>query len=403
MKLALNHTIGLVFSFVLAACSSGNGKGSEEATGGEGTISTKPSYASGGASNENAAAFFDVSSDGSCNLVVREETCAATAFETEYVPLDIYVMLDRSGSMCNCVDPVFNVQVCPDPNCRKSRLDAIREALDSFTKDTGSSGIGVGLGYFGHQPFGSADCNPQTYQSPSVAIGVLPDYSSTFMNSLNVANPVGETPTGAAIRGACTYAQSWKKQNLTHETVLLFVTDGKPEAPITCENGNGSCCPSLSDAVAAASDCNSGSTAIRTYVLGVGPYLSNLSEIAVAGGTKQAYLVEGGDVAGQVLAALNAIRGDAQIPCKFAIPTPEDGKTIDLTTIGLAYADSSCHSSVFRNVGSVSACNANGGYYFDDSNAPTEVRLCPSSCSQVSVAGGQLFYSVGCGWETPLQ
>jgi hypothetical protein len=263
--------------------------------------------------------------------------------------------------------------------------------------------MGVGLGYFGHQPFGAADCNPSTYESPSVAIGTLPQNQGAFQSSLDDASPIGETPTGAAIVGACSYARGWKKQNPTHETVLLFVTDGKPEAPITCESGNGSCCPTLKDAVAAASECNSGNTPIRTYVLGVGPYLSNLSEIAVGGGTKQAYLVEGGDVAAEVLNALNAIRGDAQIPCQFEIPKPENGDTLDLSQIGLAYADGGCNQTVFRYVESSTACTDAGGYYFDNADSPTQVMLCASSCRQVSATSGQLFYSVGCGWEPTIQ
>jgi hypothetical protein len=403
MKSAQISAIGLILSGIVAACSSESGKKDDSSVGGQVSIETNPTYTSGGGANSNAPAYFEVTSQGKCELVVREETCSAMAFETESTPLDIYVMLDRSGSMCNCVDPVFNVQKCPDPNCRKTRMDAIREALDAFTKDNQSSGIGIGLGYFGHQPFGAADCNPNAYASPSVEFGVLPEQASAFMSSLNTASPVGETPTGAAITGACSYARGWKQARPDHEVVLLFVTDGKPEAPITCENGSGACCPTLDEAVKAAAACNGTDTPIRTYVLGVGPFLSNLTEIAAAGGTNHAYLVEGGDVTNEVLAALNSIRGDAQIPCKFAIPKPESGRVLDLTKIGLAYADNRCNTSVFRHVESASACGSDGGYYFDEPNAPTEIRLCSSSCSQVSVAGGQLFYSVGCGWDTVIQ
>jgi hypothetical protein len=312
-------------------------------------------------------------------------------------------MFDRSGSMCNCVDPPNNNTPCPDPSCKKTRIQAIREAVSAFMSDTGSNGIGIGVGYFGQQEQGSADCRPETYAVPNVTISELPGNAVNVMTSLNAADPIGETPTGAAIRGACSYAREWKMAHREREVVILFVTDGEPKAPVTCPNGAGACCPSLVDANQAASECFGGEVKIRTYVLGVGPFLENLSQIASAGGTQKAYLVDSeGDVTQQVFAALNEIRGNATIPCDFALPKSDTTSSLDLNKVNIAYADSSCQGKVFYRVDSVSGCTSAGGWYYNNPTQPTRVELCPSSCQEISGPAGRLAFYVGCTTLTPL-
>jgi hypothetical protein len=180
--------------------------------------------------------------------------------------------------------------------------------------------------------------------------------------------------------------------------VILLVTDGKPEAPVTCNGGSGPCCPTLDDAIAAATDCRNGMPGLKTYVLGVGPLLDNLGQIAVAGGTDQAYLVSGGDVSTQVLAALNAIRAAATIPCQLRIPPPPQGQTINLDQVNVVYTTSSCQTEVIGYRDAPTSCDStNGGWYFDDVAAPQKVVLCDKTCSDVAVPGGQLLFSIGCG------
>jgi len=329
-----------------------------------------------------------------CTISVDGEACAGVSYEPEFTPLDIYVMFDQTGSMCSCVDPPLIGNPCPDPNCRKTRLEAIREAMSAFLADPASAGIGVGVGYFGQFPIGSANCQDSAYSQPSVTIAELPDNANAMMASLNSVAPTGETATGAAIRGACSYASQWKKSNVAQrKVVILLVTDGLPEAPVSCPAAN--CCPTLADAVAAAQSCLTGS-GIQTYVLGVGPYLDNLRQIAASGGTNDAYLVGSGDVSAEVLQALNMIRGAASIPCSLKIPPSSTGQPLAYNQVNIAYADSKCQGTIYPNVPSVASCGANVGWYYDDAAAPTHVELCPTSCDQVSTAGARLMFTVGC-------
>src|SRR5204863_9451152 len=115
---------------------------------------------------------------------------------------------------------------------------------------------------------------------------------------------------------------------------------GKPEAPVTCSTGSTGCCPTLADAVAAATDCRNAKPGLKTYVLGVGPLLDNLGQIAVAGGTDKAYLVSGGDVSAQVLAALNEIRAAAAIPCQLQIPPPPAGQSLNFDKVNVVHTTS---------------------------------------------------------------
>jgi hypothetical protein len=261
--------------------------------------------------------------------------------------------------------------------------------MDLFLHDAKSTNISFGIGYFGSQPLGQALCDAASYETPSVAIA--PGQADRIVASLDAAEPTGETPTGSALRGACHYAQKSKHGNPGHSVVILLVTDGIPETPLS------NCGSNLTDAVQAAARCaEDGTTPIKTYVLGIGQALSNLNQIAVAGGTKQARLVDGGDVARSMLAALNEIRGDAAIPCQLEIPPPPKGGTLDLNQVNVNICDAAGKPQSTLNVASAAECGSSAGWYYDDPQNPQKVMLCKASCDTVSTSGAQLYYTVGC-------
>lgn len=309
--------------------------------------------------------------------------CVGSLYSGRAVGLDIFVMFDESGSMATKDDGTT------------MRMDAVRGAVGSFLQAPESAGLGVGIGYFGSQPLSCActSCRADDYATPAVPLGALPGQSASLIASLAAAEPTGETPTGAAVRGACSYARQAVAARPGHEVVVLLVTDGEPQAPLT--SAKGTCNPTLEDAVAAANECRTGSTPIRTFVLGVGPSLQKLNQIAAAGGTSQAYLVESGGGA-EVLQALNRIRTDAQIPCALQLPQ-SSAAALDLDTVNLVYADEACTMTTIGMVQGAAACSPQvGGWYYDDPARPTSIRLCDTSCNQVSGPGGQLKVSVGC-------
>jgi hypothetical protein len=315
-------------------------------------------------------------------LPAGERTCAGDSYMGQGLPVDIHLMFDQSGSMAIKDDGTT------------MRLDAVRGAIDQFVRSPDSRDLGVGLAYFGHQPLmcGCTSCNPADYARPAVPVAGLPGNASAIMGSLSAIEPTGETPTGAAIRGACTYTRSRKQADTGRNPVIVLVTDGEPKAPVSASKGG--CNPTLEDAVAAASEC--AAAGIKTYVLGIGPSLQNLHGIARAGGTGEAYLVANGGGA-DILKALNSIRQDAMIPCNLQIPGAGSG-TVDLQKVNVLYSSAACSSAqTFLNVKQPDGCDLQkGGWYYDDPARPTSIQLCPASCEAVKAPGGQLSVSVGC-------
>lgn len=319
--------------------------------------------------------------------------CAGESYEGENIPLDIYIMFDQSASM-GCVieaqQPWDTANECCAESCGQvPRIDPVRQALGTFLGDPASAGISVGLGFFGNMPLGSTSCDENNYSNAAVGVGLLPGHAAEVLDSLNSVSPTGETPTGAAIRGACNYMTAWHEQQPGHKKVILLVTDGVPEAPIS--NG---CDPTVPDAAAAATECLNGTPNMPTYVLGVGQALQNLNQIAAAGGTDQAYLVDS-DVENSVLAALNAIRADAIIPCTLEIPTPSNGATLNYNQVNLGICDASHENVQTFYVESEADC-AQGGWYYEESGSGRVIQLCDATCETVAVSGSKLFFSLGC-------
>jgi hypothetical protein len=353
-------------------------------------------FSSGGQSADAAAGASTTNVCGSADL----SGCIGQRYAGEQIPLDIYIMFDVSCSM-SCPAEETGPGLCctggPNP-----RIDQVRNATTAFLKDPASAGMGVGIGYFGYMPAGQTSCDPSRYSSPSVPIGTLPGNADALVKSLNAAQPTGETPTGAAIRGACTYASQWQAKTPGHKTVVLLVTDGFPEAPLTSQTG--ACTPTIQDAVQAATTCSTFSPPLPVYVVGVGAQLTNLGDIAAAGGTKQPFIVGGADITQQVIDALNQIRALAQIPCRITLPPAPAGTTLKLDEVNVGHCDTTGQASVFNYVTEAASCDAtSGGWYYDDPNAPQQIVLCGSTCNLVNTPGGSLFASVGCKTQTNIR
>jgi hypothetical protein len=376
---------GLLVATALTSCSHKNGDGSSGGAGADGGGLPAPDGAFGFSPHDVMASGGPGSVPGVSGaygcLENQQGACAGKLYKGQTLPTDLFVMFDQSGSMLKRDDGVT------------TRMDAVRAAVDQFMRAPESSGLGIGIAYFGFQPLACkcTSCNPADYATPRVPIGMLPDQANAIMGSLNGIQPTGETPTGAAIRGACMYARGRKAAEPNRNIAILLVTDGEPEAPLTSTTGT--CNPTLDDAVAAAGECTA--NGVSTYVLGVGPSLDNLNKIAAAGQTRSAYLVANGGTPG-IVQALASIRSDAMIPCAMQIPSVGSGAVIDYQKVNVVYADAACKVSTFTYVETMASCTQAGGWHYDNAMNPTQIQLCGATCEQVKAAGGQLVVSVGC-------
>lgn len=384
----------LVCVTVLGAllCSSGCSEDSEasSADGGAGAGANYGAVTGGldldtsGSSSTGDGPDVGVSSNGSsCGSLRVSDGCVGEVFEGEGIPLDIQVIFDQSGSMATVVDE----------STGETRMDAVYRAVQAFVLDDESVGLGVGLSFFGYQPIGATSCDPDDYDASAVAIATLPDNADAFLGSLGAVEPTGETPTAAAIEGGCRIATHHRSDNPGRAVVNLLVTDGEPKAPVTSKSTD--CSPTLAEAVAAAQACLDGGAGVPTYVLGVGPSLDNLDQIAAAGGTARAYLVAD-DTASGVLDALNRVRASATIPCELPIDVNQGDLRFEETSV--VTLDGSCELVHLTRVASQADCDG-GGFYFDDVDSPSKIHLCESTCGAVKQPGMKLLYAIGCGIE----
>jgi len=284
------------------------------------------------------------------------DICDADNYTAEARRLDIYMMVDDSGSM---------VPWWP----------GTLMAINDFFMDPGSEGIGVGVQFFG------SDCNAATYSTPRVAIAPLPGNITNLQNAFPPI-PVEGTATVPAMQGAVTHAQQWATQNPEAKTVILLVTDGLPD---DC----GSDVPGVVQAVA---DGLNGAPSIQTFVIGLGVGLDALNMFAVAGGTDQAILVDPA-AAGTLVAALNEIRG-AALPCDYKLPD-NNGMVVDLVQVNLRYQDPAGTKTTIGWVPDAASCDAvQGGWHYNAAN--DRLIACDLSCKQLKDVGGEVSVVVGC-------
>jgi len=301
---------------------------------------------------------------------------ACLSFVADFASTNIYFMYDQSGSMSSDAGGV-------------TRWELLKNGVRDFLNAPANAGLGVGIQYFG-RAICAEDCNVVTYAQPEVPIGTLPGIAQSVMSSLDRHAPSTETPTDAALTGAIQYAQSYKTANPSQHVVVLLVTDGIPEAPCS---GMASCSanpPTLQATVQAAAQGLSGSPPISTFVLGVGPNLDPLNQIAAAGGTSRAFLVS---TAPEVLQALGQIRSTS-VACAFPLP-PAPG--LDPRRVNVQYTPTGSAKEMLFYVGDASRCDAaRGGWHFDNPAAPSGILLCPATCDRVRASGGRLEILIGC-------
>lgn len=321
---------------------------------------------------------------GTCGIDCKELgcsqgtcTCASSTQTASLSPLDLYIMMDQSGSM----DLKTGTGV--------SRWAAIAAALKAFLNDSKSAGIGVGVQFF---PL--TTCASSEYAKPEVTIADLPGNATTVMAAIAKHGPNGSTPTAPALDGAIQYAQTFGLTKPDHTIAVVLATDGVPTG----------CAPydSIAEVAKFAAAGVKSAANVRTFVIGVGSETAALNAIAVAGGTKAAIIVDAaGNVEQQFAAALKAVQGQA-LACSYAIPVPGDGKTLDLTKVNVQITLGNGKPQLLNYVASDKDCNSGtGGWHFDDPVAPTKILLCATSCAlPLSVSTAKVEILLGCARAT---
>lgn len=442
-----------VFGDTPTAGSSSKGKGG---TGGKAGAETgQGGDEAGGSEGEEGGTGGTVGSGGSVGIggsvgtggtgVGGSESCGGDSVEATPTPLDLFIMLDQSGSMGEIAEGTT------------TKWKSVGLALGTFMTDKRSVGIGAGLQYFPSQNelpsicstdaqckgkgtcgFGKAcdklapdgnryicaddescqnsgvvggkcvtdtsakecvdsTCVVEDYATPDVPITEIPAAIDLFATSLAKHKPLGGTPTGPALQGAIEYATKWAADHPDHKVAVVLATDGLPTQ----------CAPVAKETIAA--HAAKGRPAVDTYVIGVFAKTANLdlvktnlNHIAQAGADRDAFLITtGGNAAKEFADAMAEIR-TAALPCDFAIPPQSGGTAIDYGKVNVDVADPAGNKSSLGYATNEEGCNPDdGGWYYDADpkmgGEPTQVKLCPASCTVYrSQAGMKIATVFGC-------
>ena len=391
------RALGLVVSVLgLAgfACSDATGAKTVNAGG----SSSGGSSASGGSGGTIGIGGSAAASGGTAGVPdICNSGCVCDTHDGELVPLDMFVMLDRSGSMSE-----------------SGKWGAITNAFNTFVSLPGIDGLGMGIGFFPPvvnppvpefcDPSGSCGpngtcipfppplpsiceqndlCEPTDYAQPVVGIAPLPGVGSQITSAISSTSPSGNTPTRPALQGSLMYTLAWAAQHPDHITIVVLATDGEPVG----------CSPnSISDVSAEAAKGVAANPSVKTFVIGVGD-LSALNAIAQAGGTGQATIVSAGNAAQEFLDALNAIRGS--VGCVYNIPTPPTG-TADPNKVNVGFTPDGGTQELFPNVPNAAECKGQKAWYYDKSVDPWRITLCPAACDLVTNTPGKVDVVLGC-------
>jgi hypothetical protein len=361
----------------------GAGQGGSAATGQGG------SAAAGGSVNQDADipdVTFTYDAPIEDSSVSQDSACAATSVEAKPVPLDMYVMLDRSGSMGTD---------CNVPSTGTSKWCYSVNALYNFFASPTSTGTGVALQYF---PISGYSCTGSggACATPAVGLGLLPPLLPNLQASLSGETPNGSnTPTEAGIRGLVDFTGKNKQPGRT--IIGILITDGAPNG---CNTGAAYLGGLLTT--------HFNATGIRTFVIGMtGAIFTTLETIASGAGAAQHndycgtappcrhYSVGNGDPLA-FNAVLKAIQNVA-IGCQYQLPQTDAG-VIDPAKVTVQYTPGGTGvPQKLQRVNDASQCGPQGGWYYDNNTNPTTITLCPATCTVVTAdASPKVDILLGC-------
>lgn len=311
------------------------------------------------------------------------EVCAAEVITTRLAPVNLFLMVDRSGSMA--LDGKWTLAT---------------GALRTFLRDPRAEGLRVGLRFFSDdEPMVGCTmqgCSIDACAEPLVDFGSLATASgdvdvheTRLLDALDKTFPRSGlgTPIYPALGGALQRAGIYQSEHPTEKTVVVFVTDGEP-------NG---CNQDIHDISALAADAHA-AFGVLTYAIGLeGSNEAQMDEIAGAGQTNAGIFIRSsGSAEQELLNALNAIRGQT-MSCDFALPAVGSGVgTMDVDKVNITLQAKDAQTALYQ-VESETACSAGGAaWYYDDPSAPRRIHLCPSACEMASGQGRSLELEVGC-------
>ncbi|XYH95752.1 vWA domain-containing protein [Sorangium sp. So ce1128] len=301
--------------------------------------------------------------------------CATETAEADLEPVYLAFAFDVSGSMGMGDEPWYD---------KSLKWDPVVAATKQFFADPLSQGITASLTFFPSEGDNDTKCRTETYATPDVPPTPLP--SSAFADAIDAVTPApgadwrGGTPTVFVMRGTIGFVEQ-QRQATPGKYAIVLVTDGEPAG---CGSANNDIGLVVDEAAAALED------QVPTYVIGVeNPPLpdapetvGNMNQVAVAGGTDHAFIIDTGDpeaTTAAFKAAVDAIRG-ASVSCTVAIPAAPDGRTFDKQRVRVNYTSGANDSTALSYD---QECRSENAWRYDNPGNPTQIVLCESTCAAI--------------------
>ena len=251
-----------------------------------------------------------------------DANCGSQTNSTTKQPPDVLLVLDRSASMyytiskdCFCTaddatkSGTTNGTLCTNITDCSSRWAAVQPAVAS-TLDS-SKDVNWGLKFF---PTPNAS---QCSVSSTMEVPIGPNSADAVKTQIQNATTSLSTPTAAALKAATAYLKTLTDSN---PKFILLATDGEPNCGGNPANINTVDLTGASSAAAAAY-----AAGFPVYVIGIGPNLSNLTQLAKSGGTTDYYPVSSPQ---QLVDAFAAISKEVA-SCTFTLSTtPPDPNNV---------------------------------------------------------------------------
>jgi hypothetical protein len=325
--------------------------------------------------------------------------CASETVTGQLLPLDMYVMMDRSISMGSSQTRYLLVG-------GGTKWAAVQTGFSAFVTLPQVAEMGMGIQFFG-KGNKSEWCDPATYASPFVEIAPLPGVGPAILNSFKSFSPSGDTPLTPALTGAIQHARDWKLKNPTRHVIAVLVTDGLPNGcGVTTDYQNPvqSELFAVADALAqVASDGLAGVPSIQTFMLVIegqeldaSTFDTFYSRFGSAGGTTPLIVKGDSNLATEFASALDRIRAGAILPCSFQVPPPPAGQLLDYTKVNVVFTPTGSAPTSILFVADSASCGNEAGWYYDNQQQPNSIELCPTSCNQITSTTGSVEVVLGC-------
>lgn len=310
--------------------------------------------------------------------------CASQSAKAEVLPVYLAFAFDVSGSMGQGDQPWHD---------RSLKWDPVTAATKAFFTDPASAGLSASVTFF---PAASNKCTDAAYMNPDVPMTPLPSPAhGAAIDVIGAQTWRGGTPTLNVMHGVIANVQQ-AAMTTPGRYVIVLVTDGYPQG---CTDNE---IVSVANVVAAVA------ATIPTYVIGVAnppitgapDTVTNLTQVAVAGGTDHAYIIDTGNptqTASTFKATIDSIRG-AAISCDAQIPPAPTGSTFDKQKVAVTYSSNGTMNPLTYDA----TCMMPNSWHYDDAANPQHVVLCPNTCGTIQAdPNGALSVEFSC--KTQIQ